>query len=319
VYLAIVGHGVFALVWRVILLKAITFMLINLVIRWLPRFVFSVKAIREMFNFGLNYSFVRISGHFATKMDEVLLGKFSSSSDLGLYSNAFKFVLMPLTLLKGQIVKVIFPVFSGIKGDLNKIKEVSLRISAILALIGFTLIFWIILIAPEVVEILLPEDWQGVSSIIRLLSIYSLFEISIFPGAILLAIGKSSIYMRLMITTKSILLAFMYIGVLKFGMVGMVIGMIGASAISFIPYVYVSGREINLKVREVLKVNFIPLAVTLFAAVSSYFLLESGSSFIVDSSLQRVILKSMLYLSIALSLFYNFQPFALTQIINLKR
>jgi PST family polysaccharide transporter len=246
------------------IINAVVFnFLILFVLRIRIRLLFSTSSLKELLSFSLFYSATRFYSSFATKSDEVFLGKFADESALGIYSNAYKIILLPLTLLKGQVVRVLFPMLSGIQENKARVKLAVLKISALLAFLGFACIFGLIMVSEELVSVLLGEEWTGMAQLIRYLGVFFLFEVSTFPGAILLSQGKSSEYFWLMTATKTLTMTLMGLGAYYSGVIGLLEGMIVAGTLSFLPYLYMSGKYIGVTITELLSVKVYPFLLSL--------------------------------------------------------
>jgi PST family polysaccharide transporter len=247
----------------------------------MPSFIFKLKKIKPLLRFSSEYSFVSIVNYSVQKSDEVLLGKFGDVSSLGLYSTAFKLVLMPMGLLKNQIVSVLFPAFSSIQNDKGRLKNAVFSVLSYLSLISIPAICIIWLLAPEAVSILLTAEWSGIDVYIRFLALALSFEMVQFPGAILLAQGLSGKYAKLMISYRGIYFFFMFAGVLNFGTTGLLWGIVLAGALSFLPMIWYTGRSLGISVREYLSKIVGPLLISLPALLFGFYV----SKYICHSSL----------------------------------
>ena len=236
-----------------------------------------------------------------------MIGKFVGDVGLGLYSNAFKIVLSPVALIKNQIIGVFFPAFSGIQKEKDRVKKISLQLSGILALAGFPTLLFIAISAHQWIQIFLDPKWIDMDAMAVLLSFVALFEISIFPGAIFLSQGRADGYFRLMLWTKSISSIGIISGVFTFGTLGLITGMLIAAILNFVPYLYFSGRLIDMTVKEQLKVNAGPflIAAGVAAAVylTSYFLLSDMLP------LALLVVKTVAFAAGVLGCYWLFKPY----------
>ena len=271
------GQGPWALIWKAVTHRSIFCIGMWMSSNWRPAFAFSIDAIREIFSFSSNYLSTTLFSYVAVKMDELMIGKYVGDVGLGLYSNAFKIILAPVALIKNQIVGVFFPAFSGIQKEKERVKKISLQLSGILALVGFPTLLFIAISAHQWIQVLLDPKWIGMNSMAVLLSFVALFEISIFPGAIFLSQGRADAYFRLMLWTKSLSSIGIIIGVFTSGTIGLITGMLIAAILNFVPYLYFSGRLIDMTVKEQLSVNAGPFLIAVGIAttvhVTSYFFL----------------------------------------------
>jgi O-antigen/teichoic acid export membrane protein len=165
-----------------------------------------------------------------------------------------------------------------------------LKISAILAFLGFGGVFFVITTSQEIVGVLLNEEWEGMAHLIDLLGLFFLFEVSVFPGAILLSQGKSFEYFWLMTSAKTLTMLLMGVGVYNYGVQGLIYGMVLSGALSFIPYLYFSGKYVDVSVKEFIEVKYVPLLLAIISFISSYYL---SSVLDVQNSVANFILKAL--------------------------
>ena len=267
VLLALNGWGVWALIAYQIVMSCSYSFLIVYNQGWLPKFRFSFQRIKSMLSFSTNYSLVSIYAYFARKSDEVLLGTYTTAADLGIYSQSYRLMLAPLNLIKTQLVNVLFPVFSTIQEDHEKLRSISVKLTRILAFIGLPILGYIWLGAPRLVPLVLGDEWLEMIPVIQILIFYALFEITIFPGAIMLATGQSKGYLNLMVAGRTLFFLCIFGGVKIYGLEGLLFGAVLSSALNFLPYVYFSGKRIGLRIIDVLKACAPSFLITLSSVI----------------------------------------------------
>ena len=120
---------------------------------WRPRFWFAFSDIKDIFKFSANLTAFNILNYFARNIDQLLIGKFLGAQALGYYSLAYKIMLYPLQNISQVIGKVMYPAFSKIHEDLEKVRLNYLKMVKVIALIVFPLMAWLFVMAPEVVMV----------------------------------------------------------------------------------------------------------------------------------------------------------------------
>ncbi|MEZ6123678.1 MAG: lipopolysaccharide biosynthesis protein [Planctomycetaceae bacterium] len=266
-FLASSGAGAWSLVAKTVLAQFVLTVAVWIACSWRPKPHFSRKALNDVFAFSAGCFGTRLFSHLAVKVDELILGKYVSVSALGLYSSAVRIVMLPISLVKSQIVSVFFPALSSIQNDHQRVKSISLRLSSTLAVAGFPVLFFLAGASRSLILALLDPSWLEMQHVLIMLSLIGAMEISIFPGVIYMSQGNSEGYFRLMIGAKSVTSAGIILGVMLGGLNGLLAGMLAASALNYVPYLYFSGRLIGMTVWEQLKVNAFPYFASAFAAV----------------------------------------------------
>lgn len=301
--LAMNGFGVWALVFAS-LVNALTFSIFIMYMnKWVPSFQFDLKKILHLLRFSSEYSLVSVFNHVVQKSDEVLLGKFGAVASLGLYSTAFKLVLMPMGLLKNQMVNVLFPALSTIQRDKKRLKKITLKVIGALSIVSIPVMGGIWLAAPEATLILLTSKWEGIDTYIRFLIVALSFEMVQFPGAIMLAQGLSNQYARLMIGFRSVYFASMLVGVLTYGPEGLLWGIVFAGAISFLPMIWYTGKTVGVTVKEYTSKVVGPLLISVFSVLGALLI---NDSILETDSLALILGVKLLTYAIAFYLLISF-------------
>ena len=73
--------------------------------KWYPKLVFSSNTFQKIKKMTSSLVLERSFGHLTESMDKFILGKFSSVSDLGLYSRSYGFLLFPYVIYRKLFLK----------------------------------------------------------------------------------------------------------------------------------------------------------------------------------------------------------------------
>lgn len=159
-----------------------------------PSLVFDVKSTLEQLKFGLFETGSSFINYFSANIDKILIGNFLGPHFLGLYTQIWKLVLLPLKRINPIIRKITFPLyskFSSRSAVLNRYYQDSLMIVLI---ISFP-IFLFFGLAPKVtLQILFGSQWVEAEGILRILSVVGIWKCLANPGGgLLLALGRADI------------------------------------------------------------------------------------------------------------------------------
>jgi len=313
---AAIGFGVWALVLKVLVLRTIFLAGSWIASQWRPRFTFCIASLKEVLGFGASFFSTSMLIYITAKLSELVVGKFAGDSALGLYSNASKIVVAPIGLIKNQIVGVFFPAFSSIQDDLPRVRSITLKLSALLAWIGFSALFLLIALSSSLVDCFLSAQWSGMKQMLVLLSCVGIFEISVFPGTILLSQGLPSKYFKLMLYIKAISMTGIVIGVITYGVTGMLIGMLIAAMINFLPQMIFIKDAIQLDVLQQLRANSLPFIMAAIAATAVYTMNYTFMNELSPSI--KILLQTIFFVSTLLFLAIVFRPFPFDKPLRLK-
>lgn len=135
----------------------------------------SFDQLKEMYRYGKWVTLGTLMSFINDQGDDFLVSKALGAGPLGFYQTAYKISNLPTTQGAGLIYQVIFPIFSRIQTETERLKRGLIKAVAITGVLslGFALAVW--LLAPWGVRLFLGEAWLP---IIPALNVLLLFGIS---------------------------------------------------------------------------------------------------------------------------------------------
>ena len=107
IWLAYAGFGVWALVWQSIVSASVSVVLLWIVTRWKPwEGRFTRRSFNRLFSFGSKLLASGLLHILYQNVSTLVIGKFYTPADLGLYSRGERFVQLPSQFLSGIVQKV---------------------------------------------------------------------------------------------------------------------------------------------------------------------------------------------------------------------
>ncbi len=170
-FFAYTGHGVISIIYGQIIAASLKTFLYNLYGRnfFKPLFFFRFKHVKEYLKFGLYQAGESLTNYVNTNIDTLSIGKLLGASALGLYNLAFNIVIIPSTKINPIITRVLFPVFSKIQDQNEKLKAGFYKLLTIVGLINFPLFFGLFVTAPTFVLVVFGSKWMDSVPLLRLL------------------------------------------------------------------------------------------------------------------------------------------------------
>ena len=218
--LALRGYGVWSLVFQMITLTFVTTLLLWIFSPLRFKFAFSKQALKDIINFSMNVTGFNLINYFARNVDYLLIGKFLGTEALGYYTLAYKLMLYPLQNISSVISRVMFPAFSYIQHDLEKVRKNYLKMIKAISLVTFPAMLGLIAICPEFVYVIFGPKWENSIILIRILSICGMFQsIGTTVGVIILSLGKSELQLKLQILGTFIVTIVILLG-MRWGVTG---------------------------------------------------------------------------------------------------
>ena len=139
-----------------------------------------------------------IINYLNRNIDYLLIGKFLGAEALGFYTLAYKIMLYPLQNISWVIGKVMFPAFSKIQKDLERLKRSYLKVVKVVSLVTFPMMTVLLFSAREVIIVIFGEQWAPVIPLIRIFCLCGAVQsVNTLIGNIILSQGKSRLQLRL--------------------------------------------------------------------------------------------------------------------------
>jgi PST family polysaccharide transporter len=190
-------------------------------------------------------------------VDNLLVGKYLGKEDLGFYTKAYALMLLPVRQLSGTITKVLFPSFSLIQDDVQKIASIYLKISRAIAFVAFPIMINLSIFAEPMILIIYGEKWRPVIPLFQVLSLLGMFQaIGTLSGNVYLSRGKTLLMFKVGIFSRFFMILGIVLGLYFGGLMGMIYGYCITSLIAFLPELFYVGIILNTRLFDILK-NFL--------------------------------------------------------------
>ena len=248
IVLAIMGYGVWSLVFQSILNTLITTILLWKESDFRPKLNYSYVELKSLLGYSLNLAGYNLFNYFVRNSDYLLIGKFLGNDALGHYYLAYKIMLYPVQNISGVISRVLFPIYSSIKTDLEKFRLIYVKISRTIALITFPLMVGIFIISRPFVITFFSSHWDHnlLITLIMILSPIGMIQaLASTTGSIYMSIGKTNIMFLWGVVTGIVYVSGFLIGI-QFGVLGVAISYLITTIIFLIPVFHIPFRFISL-------------------------------------------------------------------------
>lgn len=258
--LAYWGVGVWALVAQMLISALITVILLWWISEWRPTKSFSLSSFSSMYNFSYKLFLSSLLDTVFRNLYIIVIAKLFSTSIAGLYFFAEKIRELILNQLVSAIQNVTYPALASIQDDNVRLKAGYRKVISITTFLLFPTLTLLAALAQPLFSLLFPEKWWPAVPYFQLLCLagllYPLHSINL---NILKVKGRSDLFLYLEIIKKIILVIILFISY-HYGVIGILIGQIISSILSYIPNSYFSAKLINYSIREQIK-DFLPALV----------------------------------------------------------
>lgn len=268
---AVRGCGVWSLVLMQLTYSTFTAVLLWLVTHWHPSFVFSLKCFKELFSYGGYLLAAGLLQEVCKNFPGIIIGRKFDTTQMGYYSQASKLDSVASTSLSGIIVQVMFPVYSSIQDECERLVEMLKMNVRVISILVFPLMGGLIMTAEFFFDFLYGEIWIPSSVYFQILCVGGVFvclqNINFYAVA---AKGRSRQLFVWSFYKWGALLVLLLVG-MNFGMKGLVWSMVVSSVNIWATNAFLVQKYVGLKflnqVEQILPAFFavsISLAISLF-------------------------------------------------------
>ena len=198
VLLAFLGFGVWALVFRNLIMQFIQALLLTLHNKWRPKLEFNIDSFKRLFGFGWK---LLISGLLNTVYDNIyylIIGRYFSTTSLGYFTNAKKLNDISSRTISQAVQKVSYPVLSEIQDDENLLRNGFKKIIKASTFINFPLMIGLASIADPLIKVVFGEKWIPSIPYFQILCFAGMFyALHAINLNILQVKGRSDLFLKL--------------------------------------------------------------------------------------------------------------------------
>ena len=194
--MALMGLGVWSLIFSQIIYRVVTNVLLFFYAKWLPQARFSKKSFLELFGFSWKLTAGWIIGTVYQDVFSFVIGKVYDEATLGFYSKGNSIPNVINRVVTQVTSAVMFPVISKSQDDMQAVKKQTREMLRISAAMIFPVLAFVAAAADPIVRLILTEKWLPAVPIIQIFCISS--SINVVSNANMQsfnAIGKSGVFL----------------------------------------------------------------------------------------------------------------------------
>lgn len=265
-----------------------------------PSFVFKWNALKYHVSFGLPLLGSRGVVYLSKNSDKLIIGKFLTKSDLGIYSRAYNLLYLPVHQLSMVFTNVLYSLFSSIQGDKDKIFRGYQFItkSLLYGVIPFLAVFYCN--TEKIVFSIFGTEWLGIIELMQVFVFLILFHlISVFRGSVNLSQGHTKLDFKFNLVTSLLDVVAIGVGTL-FGLYYIAVFLVVSAGIKAIISLYLVSLSTRIPFGKIISgyvgVSCCFLIVLLIGILSNYILDPSICRILVQLCLSFVVTFSFLLL-----------------------
>ena len=270
--LALLGFGVWALVFQGLLSGIARTMLLWIYNKWIPNFRFSYQSFQELFGFGWKLMVSSLLDTVWKQLYQVVVGKFYNPATLGQYTRAKGFSELFSSNLTSVIQRVTYPVLSSIQDEKERMLVAYRKIIKITMFISSIVMFALGAVSEPLLYCLVGPKWHEAAVYLPLICISaSTYPIHAINLNMLQVQGRSDLFLGLEIVKKIIFVCPLFIGAF-IGIIPMLYANLITTIIAFFLNSHYSGKMIGYSSWMQIKDVAPSYGIATVVALSVYFL-----------------------------------------------
>ncbi|MGN0419543.1 MAG: lipopolysaccharide biosynthesis protein [Acetatifactor sp.] len=282
IYMAYNHFGVWSLVYAKLAGVFFGGVVLWIAVKWKPQCVFSFGRIWRMFEYSSKVLLTNLLNTLFNNISSVIIGRFYTSADMGYYQRGENLPQSMIQSVDGTLSEVMYPAFSILQSDIDKLKSTLRRSMKTSTFIVFPMLIGLMVLSKPIIIFLFTEKWTDSVIYMQLTCLLCLFwPLSARIHAIN-AIGKSSIPLKISLISKCFTLIVL-LTVARFGVVYILYGNILSSFFSFIVTSVYSERYLDYSLGELTSDLLPNLLLAIIMGIIVYFFscIEESNMFII--------------------------------------
>jgi len=250
--LAWLGHGYWALVLGNLLGAVLISLAVTVRYGLMPRWP-RPSELRTPITYAWHIFAGRAAWMLYRNSDTLIAGRILGSTILGYYTMAGSVASLPGEKLGNVLTAATAPFFAAIQSDRPALRHYFLRVTEVLTLVLYPVLFGFMLVADLAVPLVLGEKWLPAVPVLRLLILFAAIQAVTTPvSQVLNVTGNTRIGMRAGLRALVILPPAFLIGGLLWGMLGIAAAWVVAYPLVLSLPLRVALRALEIPLREYL-------------------------------------------------------------------
>ena len=301
IWLAVMGWGVWALVWQTVSLAFVKTAWLWLAVRWRPVWVFSRESMRSIRRVGMGVFSSSLLNTFFLNLYTFVIGRWSLGM-LGVYTQADKWSKMGTASLSQIITATFVPLLSRFQDNAAEFVRYVRRVDRFAALTVVPLMAGLAMIATPLFHTLFGTKWDDAIPLFQILSLRGVFIIFISVyNNYLLAAGRAGSLVVVETVKDVTMLAALAVTVFIGTVEALVWGQMVASALTWVYVLLLTSRKTACRVRYMLADMVPALALSAAALAAGW-----GVSLVTDEAAVQLVLRiavaAVVYVTLACAL-----------------
>jgi O-antigen/teichoic acid export membrane protein len=260
VAMAFAGFGVWSLVGQQLSNAAVATIMLWLVCPWRPGRAVSRSSFGELIRFGANMLGEKLALFASRRSDDFLIGLVLGPVALGLYTAAYRILLLMTETIIWTIEGVAFPLFSRLHADTERSKRAFHTVTQLCFAAATPAFLALAALAPELTRVAFGPQWEGAIPVMQLLALVGIpHAMTYFNKAVVNAAGRPNLSFRVAIVTGVVNVAG-FVLVVRWGILAVAASYVVCGYLLAPISVWSVTRVLELDIKEYLRLLVAPTA-----------------------------------------------------------
>ncbi len=249
VVLALLGWGVWSLVWGQLIGALAATLALWLVVRWRPHLQCPWDLTRRMLRYGGQIVSVNILAMITHHVDYLIVGRMLGSAALGFYTLAYRIPELVIIMMIWVIGNVTFPAYSRLQDDRPALQGAFLATLRYLSLLTIPAGIGLAMLGTSIVVTFYGTKWEPSIPVLQALAVAAtLRSLSSHAGDIYKATGRPDILTELGLARAVVLVPALIFGA-RFGIAGVAVAQMVVTGASTLLNFFVASKILSLPMK----------------------------------------------------------------------
>ncbi|EPM0503147.1 MOP flippase family protein [Klebsiella aerogenes] len=237
-----------------------------------PILRFNYKSVSSNIKFGAYLTADALVNQLNSNIATVILSRSLGAVIAGGYNLAYNVAVLPPSRLNPILTRVLFPAFSKIQDDKEKLRTNFYKLLSFVGLINFPVLLGLLTVSDNYVITIFGEKWQFITPILQILCIVGLLRSIGNPiGSLLMAKARVDISFKFNVFKLFLFIPSIWIGATYFGGIGAALGFLIVQVINtYLSYFILIKPVLGSSYREYIQSITLPLVLTIPTVVVAW-------------------------------------------------
>ncbi|MGR7609164.1 MOP flippase family protein [Klebsiella aerogenes] len=237
-----------------------------------PILRFNYKSVSSNIKFGAYLTADALVNQLNSNIATVILSRSLGAVIAGGYNLAYNVAVLPPSRLNPILTRVLFPAFSKIQDDKEKLRTNFYKLLSFVGLINFPVLLGLLTVSDNFVITIFGEKWQFITPILQILCIVGLLRSIGNPiGSLLMAKARVDISFKFNVFKLFLFIPSIWIGAIYFGGIGAALGFLIVQVINtYLSYFILIKPVLGSSYREYIQSITLPLVLTIPTVVVAW-------------------------------------------------